>query len=102
MTRRHQANVAPEHPLEHRRHQRIVGTPEDQGVDARLAQRGAVRADRLDHLLVERKPVLDDRSEPRRRDLDDVELRVSRRFLERDPVGTALDRRRRREHPDPV
>ena len=57
---RDERHLAAEHPLEHRRAQRVVGGAEDHGVDVGGTQRRAVGADGLDHLLVEREAGLDD------------------------------------------
>ena len=84
--------------LQHRRHQRVVGAAEDQGVDLGLAQRRAVGAGHRHHALVEGRAVLDERGQLRRLDLGHLE-RPPLRF-QRPPVGAALDRVRRRQHAD--
>ena len=58
-----QADVAPEHPLQHRGDQRVVGAAEDQRVDLGPVQRCAVEAHLLDDLLTELGAALDDSGE---------------------------------------
>ena len=98
MARRHQADVAAEGALEHRRHQRVVGAAEDDGVDLGLAQRLAVGADHLHHALVEGETALDHGGERRGLDLGHGERPV--RGGQRAAVGAAPDGRRGREHAD--
>ena len=95
-----QAHVAAEDPLQHRRHQRVVGAAEDQGVDLGPLQRRAVGAGHLHHALVEGRAVLDEGRQVGRLDLGHLERAAL--GLERAPVGAALDRVRRRQHPDPA
>ena len=98
-TRGHERDAAAEHPLQHRRDQRIVGAAEDHRVDLGGAQRRAVAADGVDDLLVKREPGLDHRHEVRTGDALEQHVGISR--ADRALVGARADRRRRRQQPEP-
>jgi hypothetical protein len=70
-----------------------VRAAEDHRVDARLAQRLAVAAHRVDDALVEREAALDDRREVRARHRDEVDVRVG--VVDRALVGAAAHGRGR-------
>ena len=89
---------AAEHALEHRAHERVVRAAEHDGVDPGGAQRLAVLADRVDHVLVEREAGLDDRRQVGARDRREPHERVG--VGDRPRVRAALDGRRRGEQPD--
>jgi len=91
-------HARPEHPLEHRAHERIVRAAEDHRVDVRLAQRPAVAAHGVDEALVEREAALDDRREVGARHGRQRHVRVD--GGERLGVGAAVDGRRRGKQPD--
>ncbi len=77
-----------------------MGAAEDQRVDFGALQRRAVGASHRQHLLVEGRAVLDERRQVGGLHLGHLE-RAPLPF-EGSPVGAALDRVRRRQHPDPA
>ena len=95
-----QANVAAEHPLEHRGDKRVVGAAQDQRVHLGVLQRRAVGARGVHDPLIEREAVLDDRGEVGCGHLRHLELAPL--GLEGATVRAPLHRGRRGEHPDPA
>jgi len=95
-----QSYVAAEDALQHRRDQRVVGATEDQGVDLSALQRRAIGTGHLEHALIEGGAVLDEG-----RQVGCLDFGYRKRpslGLQGAPVGAALDRVRRCQHPDPA
>src|SRR6186997_974677 len=87
-----------EDTLEDRPDDRVVRAPEDDGVDARVAERRGDLADGLGRLVAEGVGTFDERDEARARDGDDLDARVVR--VNERLVASARDGRLGREQAD--
>ena len=86
--------------LQHRGHKRIVRTAQNQGLNANFTQGTAITSHQTEHLFIESRSVLDDRSEIR--SCHFRHRQGSPQLVQGPPVGTTGHGRRRRQHPDPA